>query len=119
MVAAPDKNIPTIFAAFGATGDLMRRKVIPAVFHLWKHGELPKMFRIVGFSRRDWSDADFRAFIREVIEEHQAGPVEGLEPFLELFHFQRGYFEESESYKGLKAAFNTCDKEWGGCSNKL
>ena len=119
MVAAPDKNIPTIFAAFGATGDLMRRKVIPAVFHLWKHGELPERFRVVGFSRRDWSDEDFRVFIKGVVETHQGSSVEGLQPFLELFRFQRGYFEEPQSYKELKAAFDACDREWGVCSNKL
>ena len=119
MAVALQGNIPTIFAALGATGDLMRRKVIPAVFHLYKHEELPKMFRVIGFSRRDWSDDDFRAFIKGIIEAHQGGPVEGLQPFLELFRFQRGYFEEPRSYKELKAAFDACDKEWGVCSNKL
>ena len=118
-MVAPHTNIPTIFAAFGATGDLMRREVIPAVFHLYKHGELPKMFRVVGFSRRDWSDAEFQAFIKEVVEEHQGGPVTGLQPFLELFRFRRGYFEEARSYQELKRAFDECDKEWGVCSNKL
>src|SRR3989338_9059303 len=118
-MVAPHTNIPTIFAAFGARGDLMRRKVIPAVYHLYTHGELPKMFRVVGFSRRDWSDAEFQAFIKEVVEEHQGGPVTGLQPFLELFKFQRGYFEEARSYQELKRAFDECDKEWGVCSNKL
>ena len=116
-----EKNIPTIFVAFGATGDLMRRKVIPAVFHLHKRGGLPTMFRVIGFSRRDWSDAEFQAFIKEVIEKHQGSnvPPETLDPFLRLFRFQRGHFEESQSYVELKKTFDACDKEWGVCSNKL
>jgi len=114
-------NIPTIFAAFGATGDLMRRKVIPAIFHLHRHNELPAMFHIVGFSRRDWSDADFRSFIKEVIEKHEGKEVsaEILRPFLERFTFQQGTFEDPKSYDALKTAFNALDKEWGVCANKL
>jgi len=120
-MVAPEKNIPTIFAAFGATGDLMKRKVIPAIFHLYEQGELPTRFRIIGFSRRDWSDAEFQAFIKEVIEEHRKERIseELLAPFLALFRFQRGYFEEPKSYEELKAAFDASDREWGVCSNKL
>ncbi|OGG57583.1 hypothetical protein A2853_02720 [Candidatus Kaiserbacteria bacterium RIFCSPHIGHO2_01_FULL_55_17] len=121
MIAVPQGNIPTIFAAFGATGDLMRRKVIPAVFHLYKHNELPKMFHVVGFSRRDWSDKDFQVFIKGVVEAHQGSSVseETLEPFLELFSFQKGTFEDANSYRELKRSFDACDKKWGMCSNKL
>ncbi|MBI2613092.1 glucose-6-phosphate dehydrogenase [Candidatus Kaiserbacteria bacterium] len=114
-------NVPTIFAAFGATGDLMRRKVIPAVFHLWKHGELPERFRVVGFSRRDWSDEDFRGFIKDVIEAHNSASVSRgtLEPFLQLFTVQKGTFENAASYRELKKTFDALDAEWGMCSNKL
>ena len=116
-----EKNMPTIFVAFGATGDLMQRKVIPSIFHLYKLGELPKMFRVIGFSRRDWGDIEFQAFIKEVIEKHQGSDVskEALDPFLKLFRFQRGDFEESQTYVELKKTFDACDQEWGTCSNKL
>lgn len=120
-MVAPKNNIPTIFVAFGATGDLMRRKVIPALYHLHKHGELPAMFRVVGFSRRQWSDEQFQDFIREVIEEHQGAsvPKGTLAPFLALFGFQKGTFEDRGSYEELKKKFDTYDKKWGMCSNKL
>ncbi|MBI4079747.1 glucose-6-phosphate dehydrogenase [Candidatus Kaiserbacteria bacterium] len=121
MVAAKEGNVPTIFAAFGATGDLMRRKVIPAVFHLWQHSELPERFRVIGFSRRDWSDDDFRSFIKDVIETHRGKKVPRgtLEPFLQLFSVQKGTFENAASYRELKETFNKFDSEWGMCSNKL
>ena len=120
-MGSPEKNIPTIFAAFGATGDLMRRKVLPALFHLHKQNELPKMFKVVGFSRREWTDADFQKYVREVVEEHAKKklPDDELDPFLSLFKFQRGEFSDSSSYEGLKNTFDTCDKAWGVCSNKL
>ena len=60
LMVAPAKNIPTIFVAFGATGDLMRSKVLPALWHLYKHNALPNMFRVIGFSRREWSDKEFQ-----------------------------------------------------------
>ena len=120
-MVAPNNNIPTIFAAFGATGDLMRRKVLPALFYSYKQGELPKMFKVVGFSRREWSDEEFRGYVKEVLEEHakEKIPEKQLAPFLAVFKFQKGTFEEPKSYQELKQTFDACDKEWGVCSNKL
>ncbi|OGG50746.1 glucose-6-phosphate dehydrogenase [Candidatus Kaiserbacteria bacterium RIFCSPHIGHO2_01_FULL_54_36] len=120
-MAAPTSNIPTIFAAFGATGDLMRRKVLPALYYSYKHGELPTMFKVVGFSRREWSDEEFRAYVQETLEEHAKGKIADttLAPFLSMFKFQRGEFGDKSSYDGLKKTFDTLDTEWGVCSNKL
>ena len=120
-MGSPQTNIPTIFAAFGATGDLMRRKVLPALFYSYKQGELPKMFKVVGFSRREWSDEKFQEYVREVLEEHAKQKIaeSELAPFLSLFKFQRGEFSDPSSYQELKATFDECDKEWGVCSNKL
>ena len=117
----PSNNIPTIFGAFGATGDLMRGKVLPALFYSYKHHELPKMFKVIGFSRRDWSDEQFQEYVRGVLEEHAGSKIndETLKPFLSVFKFQQGTFEDSKSYQELKKTFDACDKEWGVCSNKL
>lgn len=120
-MVAPSNNIPTIFAAFGATGDLMRRKVLPALYYSYRHGELPKMFKVVGFSRRDWSDEQFQAYVKEVLEEHTKGeiPESELAPFLSMFKFQRGEFGDKSSYDDLKKTFDGLDREWAVCSNKL
>ncbi len=120
-MVAPLKNIPTIFVAFGATGDLMKRKVLPAIYYSYKHAELPTMFRVIGFSRREWSDDEFRVFVKGVLEEHAGEKItdDTLKPFLDVFRFQRGTFEDAESYTELKKTFDACDAEWGVCSNKL
>jgi glucose-6-phosphate 1-dehydrogenase len=117
----PTGNIPTILAAFGATGDLMRRKVIPALYYLYEKKELPTMFRVVGFSRRDLTDESFRAFVVTTIEDHRGTkiPHAELAGFLDVFRFQRGDFDEADSYVGLKKTFDALDTEWGVCSNKL
>jgi glucose-6-phosphate 1-dehydrogenase len=120
-MVAPDNNIPTIFAAFGASGDLMRRKVLPALYYSFTRGELPEHFRVIGFSRRPWTDAHFRAYVQEVIEEHQGRklPKASLAAFLPLFQFQHGEFTQPKSYQDLKKAFDACDAQWGVCSNKV
>ncbi len=120
-MVAPRGNIPTILAAFGATGDWMRRKVLPTLFYLHELGELPDMFRIVGFSRRDLTDETFRDFVQEALEKHRGKsiPKRGLATFLKRFYFQRGDFDETESYASLKCKFDAFDAEWGVCANKM
>ena len=49
------------FVVFGVTGDLTRRKLIPALYELQLAGRLPEDFHIIGFARRDWTDE----FLRE------------------------------------------------------
>src|SRR5207253_6667010 len=52
---------PCALVLFGATGDLAHRKLVPALFQLARGGNLPSECAIVGFARRDWTDAEFRA----------------------------------------------------------
>lgn len=121
MTPDPYTNIPTILVALGGTGDLMRRKVIPAFFYLYKQGALPDRFKIVGFSRRDMTDGQFRTYVKEVITAHAGELIfpEAIESFLKLFKFQQGEFNDKDSYRELKLTIDACDKEWGVCSNKL
>jgi glucose-6-phosphate 1-dehydrogenase len=60
---------PTTIVIFGATGDLTQRKLIPALFNLHHKKRLPADFRIVGFSRRAWSDDEFRAAARTGVDK--------------------------------------------------
>ena len=60
-------STPTVLVVFGATGDLMARKIVPSLYHLNSEGLLPPRFRVVGFSRRDWSADDLRAHVREIV----------------------------------------------------
>ncbi len=61
---------PFVLAVFGATGDLSRRKLIPALFHRDLDGQLPDEANIVGVSRRPMSDDEFRAFARQSLADH-------------------------------------------------
>jgi glucose-6-phosphate 1-dehydrogenase len=61
---------PSALVIFGVTGDLARKKLLPAIYELAASGLLHPGFSIVGFGRRPWSDDEFRAEVRQAMSEH-------------------------------------------------
>ena len=61
---------PSIVVLFGATGDLAHRKVIPALYHLWRTNLLPHEFLLVAIGRRPFTDETFRAEIHKTLEQY-------------------------------------------------
>jgi glucose-6-phosphate 1-dehydrogenase len=49
------------FVLFGATGDLAKRKIYPALFNLYLNQKLPKSFSVIGVGRRDFADSEFQS----------------------------------------------------------
>ena len=94
---------PGILVIFGASGDLTKRKLLPALFHLEQDGLLPKDFAIVGVARRALGD-EFAADMREGIVEF--GNVDKTDPRLEDFAKKISYyalsFDDASHYAGLK-----------------
>ncbi len=112
---------PTVLVIFGATGDVVAKKIVPALFRLFAAGRLPTSFRVVGFSRREQSDAVFQTYIRDLVMKKTdlnatAGQVAA---FAALFVYVRGSFDQKEDYAGLSQALNQVDGEWKACANKL
>src|SRR5215467_4538878 len=60
---------PCSIVIFGASGDLTSRKLIPALYHLHKEKQMPPDFRIVGFARREKTDASWRQELRQALEQ--------------------------------------------------
>ena len=114
-------NIPTVLIVFGATGDLMSRKIGPSLFHLYRRGKLPAMFRVVGVARRPLSHEAFRALLVDSLSSHRefkAGSPTANQ-FLERCFYQQGGFGEDETYAQLSATLGRVDGDWNVCSNKL
>ena len=63
---------PCVVVIFGASGDLARRELIPALFELERHALLPEQFAVVGFSNADWTDEQFRDVMQEKVRQHCA-----------------------------------------------
>ncbi len=112
-------NLPTILIIFGATGDLMRKKIAPALFNLYKKGKLPERFRIIAFSRRDYDDRMFRDYLGEILESRHGISKKELKPYLNLYTYAKGDFTAKSGYEDLASVLAGIDKGWGVCTNKL
>lgn len=111
---------PTVIVIFGATGDLSRRKLLPALFHLFNKGLMPENFEVVGFSRKDLSDDEFRKIAKEAIfGKDSSHSEEKLESFLKNVSYSQGMFDDKEGYKKLSKKLSQIDDKWGICGNKL
>ena len=116
-----DATDPTVLVVFGATGDLMERKIVPSLYYLFEKGLLPQKFRVIGVARRDIGDHGLRSAVSDTVKRHAARTPKSadLGSFAGLFTYQRGEFHDMAAYGQLVDDLNTIDDEWGTCSNKL
>lgn len=107
------------FVLFGATGDLSRRKLLPALFRLYCEKLLPENFAIVGFALPDKQTADYHEFVRAALQEFVVGKEEiacNLDEFVALTSFVPANFTDADGYDRLKTelARVTTEKETMG-----
>lgn len=89
---------------FGVTGDLTRRKLMPALYENAKNGRLPSPFYIVGFARRAWSHEKMREVLRKSVEEFgRTKPIdeEILDALLENAYYIESTFQDQDGYVEL------------------
>jgi glucose-6-phosphate 1-dehydrogenase len=111
---------PCALVIFGATGDLTRRKLIPALYQLSHDRLLPANFAIVGFARRDWDDQTFRAEMKEAVDDFASTVHEGVwESFAETLYFHRGEFDKPDAYESLAVRLKEIDAERGTAGNRV
>ena len=111
-------ELPTILVMLGATGDLAKRKLIPALAQLYTNDMLPPLFHVVGFARRELSDDEFREYVATIARD--AGvPKKYLDAFSQLFSYRAGNFDNIEGYEDLAKFLGKQDDEWRTCANKL
>src|ERR671925_2194349 len=67
---------PTTLVIFGATGDLAKRKLLPAIYNLAHEGALPERFNLIGSSRGDIGDEGFQEMARESIQQFSRRPAD-------------------------------------------
>ena len=109
-----------ILLIFGASGDLTKRKLLPALYHLRKADLLPRDFAIVGVARRALGDefaADMRAGILEFGDADAGDPK--LDDFVRHIRYYALNFDDPSSYAGLKTALEEIDKEFGLDGDRL
>lgn len=86
---------------FGASGDLTHRKLIPALFDLYKIGRLSEHFCVLGVSRTEMDDAQFRQKMREALQKHNNASGEILDKFCDHLYYQALNTSDSDDYGKL------------------
>ena len=111
---------PAVVVIFGASGDLTKRKLLPALFHLEQSGLLPAEFAVVGVARRPLRD-EFAKDMREGILQF-GGVKEGdkkLDGFMERVSYYAMNFDDPEGYGKLKTLLEGIDGQHGTKGNRL
>ncbi len=112
---------PCTLVIFGATGDLTKRKLIPALFSLYKQDLLPQQFKIVAFARRPKTTADFAADMRRGLQEFAGVNADNprVEQFLTLLHYHQGDFTTAEPHEKLAEFLKQHEKTANLPANRL
>ncbi|WP_405534537.1 glucose-6-phosphate dehydrogenase [Streptomyces sp. NBC_00075] len=119
-----DRRLPKIagpsgLVIFGVTGDLSRKKLMPAVYDLANRGLLPPGFSLVGFARRDWEDEDFAQIVHDSVREHSRTEFreEVWQQLAEGMRFIPGDFDDDQAFKQLRSAVEELDASRGTSGN--
>ena len=112
---------PCAMVIFGGSGDLSRRKLIPALYNLAVEGVLPDGFVVVGVGRREMSDESFREFARGGIEKFsRTGLDTGVwAEFEKRLFYHQGSTSDAESYRQLGLRLDELALEHGTRNNRI
>jgi glucose-6-phosphate 1-dehydrogenase len=110
---------PSGLIIFGVTGDLSRKKLMPAVYDLANRGLLPPGFALVGFARREWENQDFEIEVYEAVKHYARTPFnENVWTQLARgIRFVQGEFDDDASFERLKATIDELDRDRGTMGN--
>ena len=118
----PSNLDPHVLVIFGASGDLARRKLIPAVFDLYRGGYLPENFALLGASRTNYSDEDYRGkavFDNEHFDQKNASD-EDVKAFAEMIFYQDlETYDGDKDIKALGKRLEKLDKDLGTGQNYI
>jgi glucose-6-phosphate 1-dehydrogenase len=112
---------PTTLVIFGATGDLGKRKLLPAIYNLAHEGALPERFNLIGVSRSDIPHDDFRDMARDSITQFSRRPPDEqvLSKLLERMRYVPGTFDDDSVYDRLEQEAKEFDEEAGIAFNRV
>jgi glucose-6-phosphate 1-dehydrogenase len=102
------------FVLFGASGDLAKRKIFPALFNLYRSQKLPQSFSVIGVGRDEFSDAEFQSRVIDSLytfSRHLVNDKSKKEEFVKAFSFCQLDFTHTESYRKLLELVQQNEKE--------
>lgn len=110
---------PSSLVIFGVTGDLSRKKLMPAVYDLANRGLLPAGFSLVGFARREWKNQDFGKIVKEAVKQHARTPWNESvwKQLAENIRFVSGEFSDASAFDRLRETIEELDTKVGTNGN--
>jgi glucose-6-phosphate 1-dehydrogenase len=110
---------PCALIIFGVTGDLARKKLMPAVYDLANRGLLPPGFALVGFARREWDHKAFEEVVHDAVKQYARTPFreEVWQQLAEGCRFVPGELGDDPSFERLRATIAEVDRERGTNGN--
>ncbi|HXV80005.1 MAG TPA: glucose-6-phosphate dehydrogenase [Candidatus Binatia bacterium] len=102
-----------VLTIFGASGDLTKRKLIPALYNLALEDRLPERFAVVGYARSEMSHEEFRQKMREAVSEFSRTGLKDeavWQQFAATLYYVQGSYEGLEGYRGLKQFVDGFDR---------
>jgi glucose-6-phosphate 1-dehydrogenase len=116
LVRAED---PMTLVIFGASGDLAKRKLIPALYHLCEAGCLPQRFAIVGTARTPMSDEAYREAMAAALAERLGQPVDPRHPLLQALYYHAGAGDDPAAIAALQQRIEAIERERQLPGNRL
>jgi len=105
---------PTILTIFGASGDLTRRKVVPALYDLFVDGWLPEPFAVIGFARTAMTADEFRQRVREGVKQFARHKLKSdiWRQFAPMLSYMTGQYDDETAYAALAERLTKLEAEW-------
>ncbi len=112
---------PQSIVVFGASGDLAKKKILPALYNLSRDGLLPERTAVVGYALSDWGDEAFRSHAREAVESFSRTSLdEGVwKPFADSLSFVAGGFDDPSGMARLAERLGHIDERVGTDGGRL
>lgn len=113
---------PCTLVIFGASGDLTKRKLVPALYTLAVERSLPSNFTVVGFARRPMTDEAFRAEMKEAVATFaRSKPIDPAtwDAFAQALFYQAGDYDDPASYRALRTRLEHLDQQRGNAGNRI
>ena len=104
---------------FGASGDLTHRKLIPALYNLYKIGRLSENFSVLGVARSDLNDETFREKMREALINNEETTPDTLDAFCSHLYYQAVNTSDAQDYGKLVPRLDDLHDKYQTCGNTL
>jgi glucose-6-phosphate 1-dehydrogenase len=121
LVDIPSAGNPCVMVIFGATGDLTKRKLIPALLNLAQEEVLPRQFAIIGFAGNDLTTEAFRKTLGEELPRFARDPIDlkMWDSLSQRIYYVKGDFQDPEAYKRLQQQISEVEKLHNTGGNKF